>query len=288
MSIAYLSLGDAAWVSGNVQQAADYYRQAIDAVGHASHAGAWFVLNALYPQGTLALRQADAGDADAAQKTLSGGISAVAKLRASEPAASQVPAFAECFVKFAQAGLALAHDDARMARQVARESASSVRDLTPNGPCQGFVKEQCTYNAVDEQGQAEYRLGEYAAAEQTLRAALDAHKGYPDVTTQDHRDVAATKTLLALSVARQGRAAEAEQLIDPVVTMHRALAARNHGDRLQSVELAAALYAKALCESDKRAALLREAASLLDSLPPEMKALHSARLWRDRIREATR
>jgi hypothetical protein len=131
-------------------------------------------------------------------------------------------------------------------------------------------------------------LGDYAAAERTFRAALGSRKEYPDSSNQDHRDVAGTSTMLALTVTRQGRLSDAAQIIEPVVKLHRMLAARNHGDGLQKVELAKALYVQAMCEPGKRGALLHEAAALMDRVPAGVRSLHSVRLWQNWIGEAQR
>jgi hypothetical protein len=90
-------------------------------------------------------------------------------------------------------------------------------------------------------------------------------------------------TYLALALARQARLDEARQVIAPVVTFHRALAARNHGDQWQHVELAAALYAESLTDARRAPALRREAAALVDAVPAPMRVLWSVRLWRTRI-----
>ena len=92
-------------------------------------------------------------------------------------------------------------------------------------------------------------------------------------------------TLLAMALAREGRAADAERMITPVVKFHRELAARNHGDEWQHVEFASALYAQALADKRQRPALLKEAAALISGVPTEMRDVHTVRLWRDRIRE---
>ncbi len=65
--------------------------------------------------------------------------------------------------------------------------------------------------------------------------------------------------------------------------LHRDLASRNRGDQNQKVEMAAALYAQALSDPARRAALLREAQALLASLPGPVKALKSTRTWSDRV-----
>jgi tetratricopeptide (TPR) repeat protein len=140
--------------------------------------------------------------------------------------------------------------------------------------------------AADAAGHAEYLLGDFAAAEKAERAAVDARKKYLTDAVSDRRDVAEKSTWLAMTLARQGHLDEAAQVIDPVVKFHRELAAKNRGDRWQSLELACALYADALAEPKRSAALLREAAALVQGLPPAMQEVHDVRLWRDRIRQA--
>ncbi len=76
-------------------------------------------------------------------------------------------------------------------------------------------------------------------------------------------------------------------MLEPAVAFDRELAARNHGDATQTGELAVAIYVEALTDPKRRAALLREAAALMDGMPPELRALHSMRRWRERIRTAS-
>jgi hypothetical protein len=73
-----------------------------------------------------------------------------------------------------------------------------------------------------------------------------------------------------------------------VVKFQRELAAKNHGDLWQTVELAAALYAQSLTDKQQRPALLREAAAKLDALPAALSGLHDVRLWRGLITAAER
>ena len=104
----------------------------------------------------------------------------------------------------------------------------------------------------------------------------------------DRRLLNAELTWLALAQARQGHTSDAAQTIAPVVKFQRELAARNRGDRWQPQELAAALYAQALADPTHRAALLREAAVLIDGLVPEVRATHEVKRWRTWILEAQR
>jgi len=131
-----------------------------------------------------------------------------------------------------------------------------------------------------------YLLGDYAAAEKSLNEALEARKHWPLSNDNDRREVAEANTMLALALAGEHRSDEARGIIDPIIKFHRDLAARNHGDQQQHVELARTLYAQSVIEPANRAALLREAASLLDSVPAQMQALRSVQLWRARVREA--
>jgi len=93
-------------------------------------------------------------------------------------------------------------------------------------------------------------------------------------------------TLLAMSLARQGKVAEAREVIAPVVKLHRDLATHNKDDHWQHLELAAALYASALTDPSKIPALLAEAGRLMASTPAEMQRLRIFVLWRDRIAAA--
>jgi len=79
---------------------------------------------------------------------------------------------------------------------------------------------------------------------------------------------------------------EAARTIGPVLRFYRELAAKNHGDQWLPLELAAALYAEALAEPARSAALLREAGGLIDGLSPELRTVHDVRQWRERIRQA--
>jgi hypothetical protein len=70
------------------------------------------------------------------------------------------------------------------------------------------------------------------------------------------------------------------------VKFQRELAANNHGDRWQPLELAGALYAEALCDPKQRGPLLHEASGLIDALPATLRALQDVRQWRERIEQA--
>ncbi len=95
-------------------------------------------------------------------------------------------------------------------------------------------------------------------------------------------------TNIALALTAQGRGDEAAKILEPVVKRRRDLQSRNHGDMDTPTSLAIALYAEAANDSNRRAALLREAAALIDGTPAEYRNLKTTRLWRDRIAQAQR
>ena len=151
---------------------------------------------------------------------------------------------------------------------------------------QEFEKAVSLFATFSIAGQAQYLLGDFAATERAMRDSIAARNTWPSQSLGDQRDKASLSTWLALALVRQGRRADAAQIIDPVVKFELELAHNNHGDRWVPVDLASALYVQALAEKQDSVGLLRQAASLLDGVPPAMQAMRDVRQWRDRIREA--
>jgi hypothetical protein len=147
-------------------------------------------------------------------------------------------------------------------------------------------KDASTYFANDVKSQAEIILAEFDAAERSARAALAAKERWVLEPRADTRQKAALSTTIALALVGQGKLAEARQVVEPVVKLHRELAGVNRGDQIQKVEMAAALYAQALAEPGRRTALLGESRALLSSLPGAVKNLNSTRSWAERVRGA--
>jgi hypothetical protein len=158
----------------------------------------------------------------------------------------------------------------------------------PSGDWQEGEKYISLYVALHVAGRAEYQLGNFAAAERAERGALEARKHWPSEATSDRRQLGELSIWLTMALARQGRLDEAAKEIGAVVKFQRELAARNHGDQWQPVELASALYAQAMADQNQRAKLLQEAAGILDNVSPTLRPLHDVRLWRERIHDALR
>jgi tetratricopeptide (TPR) repeat protein len=283
-----MDLGEASWAAGQPRESLAYYQKAIADMRHAENAGAEFVLNQLFPLSIMAGRQADLGDTAAAEAALSSSTKFVTGLHSSEPQGSVLPLFGECNLRIGEEAGALWRGDPAAARRMGAQIIALMHGIQPKGGFQEFYKNACIFYPERLKGEAEYLLGDYPAAEQSLRDALEARKHWPMTNDDNRREQIEASTMLALALAGQRRNAEAQQLIEPIVKFHRELAARNHGDQQQHVELARALYAQALIEPAHRAALLQEAASLFDSVPAQMRTLRSVRIWRDRIHEAMR
>ena len=288
LGVAHVDLGDALWAGGQLREAIPYYLKSIDDVGAASIGGAGFAIVRAYFMVLTAYHQAQLGDSTAAEATLAAGAPALAKLQADEPKGSIPPVFVEVLGNIGRAGAALERSDAATARRIAWEAINRLQAVKPNGGLQEFHKYETLYIASDIAGQAEYLLGNFVASERGMRGALEARNSWPVQSISDRRDQAELSTWLAMALARQGHLAEAAQVIDPVIKFQRQLALQNHGDRWQPVELASALYVQALSVKPANSAALREAAALMDAVPPAMQPVRRVRFWRERIREAQR
>jgi len=139
--------------------------------------------------------------------------------------------------------------------------------------------------AYREMAGASYRLKADAGAEAEITKALALRKVIPPRTLEEQRDAMDDQILRAMILAQLGRHAEAQEAIAPALKFHRELQARHHDDLTQRVQLAQALYAKAIAGGGSEAASLQEAAALIDGLPPLMRGMKSVSLIRSDIAE---
>jgi tetratricopeptide (TPR) repeat protein len=288
LGVAYQAVGDALWAAGRLRESIPNYEKARDAFAQAGAQGAGSAILYAYIVEYIVSQQAVLGDAAGAARTLATVPPVLAGLRKSESKGSMAPVIVDALGKAGAAFAALELDDVAAARRVAVEAVGQLQSIKPE---RGFQEAETyigLYSAADVAGHAEYLLGDFSAAERDQRTAVEARKRYLTDAVSDRRDFAEKSTWLAMALAREGRYAEAAQVIAPFVKFQRELAAKNHGDRWQPFELACVLYAQAESDAPRRAALLREAAALIDSLPPALGALHDVRQWRERIRRAQR
>jgi conflict system STAND superfamily ATPase len=132
---------------------------------------------------------------------------------------------------------------------------------------------------------AHIALGSYDLAEKEARKAVELWRQVPNQSLTDKRWGARHETVLAVSVARLGRDAEAREITARLLRFHRELNSRAHDDVFQKVELSHALFAAALASPPQRAALLAEAGATVDRLPDHVRRLKSVTRVRNQIAE---
>jgi tetratricopeptide (TPR) repeat protein len=288
MGVADQGVGDALWFMGRMHEAIPHYFKCLEDFAKATPGGAGFVIIHGYAVAQTATRQAQLGDDAGAGATIASAAPFLADLHRSEPKGSVAVVIADSLVDLPIASAAFERDDHKAAVRMVQETVRKLTPITPESGVQENQKFTSLFIAYHVEGRADFLLGDYADAERAERASIAARRHTPIEAVSDRRDIAELSTWLALAVARQGRLAEAAQLIAPVVKFHRELAVKNRGDEWQHVELAGALYAEALTDRTRAAALLHEAAATMDALPAAMRPLHDVKLWRDLISAAER
>ncbi|HEX3847722.1 MAG TPA: hypothetical protein VHV81_10100 [Steroidobacteraceae bacterium] len=289
MGVADQAVADASWALGLLREAIPGYLKCIDDFYRATVGGTTFFVNhAVNVAGTV-YHQAQLGDMQGAEATEALGKSALEEVRRREPNGGFEVDVIDLVAQSAATGLALARDDFTTTRDLSHDGIGKLQSVSTQGSLQEFQKYITLFVFDHQTGRAEYLLGNYAAAEKSELAAIDARQksGWTGAVA-DLRDMAEMQTWLALSQARQGRDAEAAKTVAPAVKLHRDLAAKNKGDQWQFAELALALYAQALADKPHAAALLGEAAARIDGLIPEMRGLHEIKRLRGWISTAQR
>jgi hypothetical protein len=287
LGVAHGALSDLYWSAGRLREAVLYRLKALEDYSHATVGGANFYMTRADAMGPLVYYQGEIGDFTGAEATITGTAPYVARLRASEPKGSNAVFMVDAVSKFATSIVSFQRNDFATARRIAAEVAAQFEAMKPIGGSQAVQRHIFQWVPLHYiVTPAAYQLGDFPAVEQAERTALEEHKASGAANLGDQRDMASMSTWLAMALAREGRRAEAAQTIAPVVKFERGLAARNRGDQWVPVELAGSLYAEALTDPGKRAALLREASGLLAGLTHEMSTGHTVQRWRALIRQA--
>jgi hypothetical protein len=286
LGVAHQTEGDALWAAGRLEESLPYYRKQFDDFRKATAGGSNQTLLFIYQMTVAESPEARFGNFAAAESSVAATAPYVQKLHATEPADSIIPGLADAMTKSSEADIAFERDDPATAGRLSSEAVALARAVKPQKGFQEIQTYVTLYIASDIAGRAEYLQGDFAAAESAERLAVESRKKYLTDAVGDRRDVAIKSTWLAMALARGDKLAEAAQVIAPVVQFERELAAKNHGDQWVPVELADALYAEALADKKQSAALLSEAARLLDGTAAAVRDTHDVRVWRKWIREA--
>jgi tetratricopeptide (TPR) repeat protein len=284
------------WLLGEIDEARKQMQAALD-VGHQVKEVAFIGTVLALASGYLVRLDADTGDRKGAEAMLAANKRFVALAIRDLPAGAFGRAYAPEFLGyygyqgsgFGFGALAIpeAEGDYETVRSLARASAARLEQIHDPTPAQAESRDGALELAYRTIADASYRLKDYSAADSAIKRALALRKTIPTRTLGDERDAGTQAVLAGMIAARLGRNDEARRLIDPVVDMQRKLHERkDNEDQTQRMELAQALYASALAGSQHRAADLREAATLMDALPPQMRAMISVRRLRADIAEA--
>jgi hypothetical protein len=294
LAVADLDTGFALWQGGRLRESiaslnrsAAGFSQAAQARRGAPISGAMAVSHA-FAMSIAATNSARLGDFAGSAAALKAGEPLVVTQRQSQPPGSWARVAAEALISYIDAFVAFQRGELAAARRLLQAPLAQVRAVHTGGGESEFQRNITVAVMAHLAGRTDYLLGDYASAEQLEQEAIKNRREWGSDTIGDKRHLAEMSIWLALAQIRQGRTTEAAATIMPVVKMYRELAPRNHGDVWLPLELASALYAQALTDPKQRAALLKEAAALVDGLSPVLRPLPEVQQWRERIREAQR
>src|SRR6266511_1552823 len=109
----------------------------------------------------------------------------------------------------------------RCAKRPGHRPGASSRSRT--SPQQELERNRPLEVAYRTAAEASYRLKDYAAADLDIKQALEIRKTIPTRTLAEERDAGNQLMLAATIAARMERYAEAQQIIEPVLKLHRGL-----------------------------------------------------------------
>jgi tetratricopeptide (TPR) repeat protein len=233
----------------------------------------------------VAWRQAIVGNDSAADAVLAAGRKSLAQLQHAESARPGALALVNVEFIATEATIALGRADYEGARRLAAQAIEALQRVPP-GSAQDTQLQFIATVVYEILGRAAAELGDYATAERSLKAAIEARRVIVGEATDDQRWLADVTLRLAMAEARAGHAADAVRTLAPVLKLDRDIFQRNRGDAWVPVELAGALYVQALTEPEHRASLLAEAARLLTGLAPQVQASREVRTRREQVRAA--
>ena len=280
LGVSLQTMGDALWSAGELREAIASYQKSIDDYGRATSGGAGFVVIRGYDGALTAYRQAVLGDFSGAAATNAANAPYLENLRRSEPAGSVIVAIADATDKCGRAWSALEQDDLAGAERIAAEAERELQALKPMGDLEKSQTFITLFAAAHVAGRVAYLQQAWQAAEREEHTAYEGRKVWGTQAIPDRRDLGEVSTWMAMAQARQGKYQDAAATIAPVVKVQRELAAKNRSDKWLPLELAGALYAQALSQPQHNGALLREAASLIDGLPANLRSLRDVKMWR--------
>ncbi len=287
LGVARTHTANALFESGRIAEARDKFRAAAAVREKMLKIGSFQARNAMIWLGIAADFDAELGEFASAKADLA-EARRLWEQHIKPTSAPLVVGFSRLWLEGFDAGIALHEGNASKALQQARGILAGTSELKPVSRADGEWLRRLRIRANQVIGVASLELGDFAAAETSARAILADQKGLPkwDGPFGSDRDRAGFEVLLAAAVARQGRSAEAREILKPALKYHRDQYARRHDSVFQHFELAQAVYVAALTEPEKRGALLAEATALLDSIPPALSKWKTGQRLRADIAKA--
>jgi tetratricopeptide (TPR) repeat protein len=240
---------------------------------------------AAFISGSMAMGEADLGNRRQAEADLADYRRYLdMATRSLPPDSFSRLAFAN-FAEFLSHAQLLADENWKVVHDLTEARLTHIEAMKPGDDGQKRTKNVLSLNAHREMALASYRLQAMATAQAEITAAVDLRKIVPPRTLDERRDAMDDQILRAMILAKMGRHTEAQEAIAPALKFHRELQARHHDDLTQRIQLAQALYAKAIAGGGSEAASLKEAAALIDGLPTMMRTLKSTSIIRGDIAE---
>jgi hypothetical protein len=270
---------------GQMHKATVEYLASTQAIRDAGRTNAFSLRNEMFGNVRSARLKAELGDANGAAQDLAQAEQFRAAALHDASFHGALPYDVECFFDIGRLAVALTQEHYEIARDRGATVGAAADERARKGDT-SFGPALCTYFGWYMKGEAEYHLGDYAAAEASARSALAAKRLSRQSETEFRRMHANGQVLLAKSLARQKKDVEARQTIEPLVEFLRKQAATGKEDQEVRLDLAQALYAQALADVDRRPALLHEASALIAGFPGDMQAMHVVADLRKRIAAA--
>ncbi len=269
---------------GRPRAALAYYQQAID-VARAEKEPSPYNLNfLLYHTLEMAHVRSDLGEDAAARESLAAAKVMLERIHRDRPADSMFRVNADAQLPLARAHIAWLTGDPAAKTLALQAVAETAKGRSNNfSVARGIDQRKIAAGLL--LANVAYSRGEYAAAEESARAALERAAARPERSIYDRERLARCQILEALALARLGRSGDAARTLAPAVKLERELNALNRDDAQQRLEFAQALYAEALTDKARHAALLAQAASVIAALPAEMRGLRSVTIWGQRIQQ---
>ena len=278
-------LGDAysLYRLGRLDEARDRLHQSV-AVEKKIRMSAFFAVNQIFPSWFLAQLEADRGNRAQAEAAVA-HVKSLAKIVGEGDASPDARATLRMLEGGARIVIPMADYDFAAARRILVEVIPDASIVPPKGGQMLYIWNSNHANRYRDLALADYYLKDYPAAEKAILQSILYQQRVPERNLDRRRDMANSQVLLAATLARMDRHAEAKKAVAPALEMHRELQTRTGEDLSLRIELAQALAAAGLADGAQGSASFADAAAIIDGLPPSMRNLRSTQLLRKEIAE---